>query len=400
MTRKSDGQPTGPLAGISVIDFSTVISGPICSQALGDLGADVVKVEPPMGDPARYSGAPFREPGFSAFLAQFNRNKRSIALDLKHEQARAVARRLAQRADVLLENFRPGVTERLGVGWKDLQKTNPRLVYCSISGFGSDGPDADRPAYDHVIQAITGLMPTQGGDGAPRLIQGGVADKATGMTALSAILAALFARERQGVGQRVEIPMIDAYAAFALPESMMPRTFPPLESDAPGLGDVFRTFATRDGHVVGLTIQDAQFAGLCRTLDREDLAGDPRFAEVGPRFQNYRELCDLLAVEIAKLETGAFAASCRKNGVPFARVNDIDGFLAEPQVANNETLVEVEDDRFGTTRYLRHPARYESTPAQLRHHAPRLGEHSAEILSEAGYSEIEIAALRSDGIIR
>jgi len=390
----------GPLDGVRVVDFSTVISGPVCSQALGDLGADVVKVEPPTGDPSRYSGAPFREPGFSAFLAQFNRNKRSIALDLKREEARAVARRLARDADVLVENFRPGVTDRLGIGWRELREDNPRLVYCSICGFGSDGPDADRPAYDHVVQAYTGLMPTQGGTDGPRLIQGGVADKATGMTAYSAILAALFARERSGVGQRVEVPMIDAFAAFGLPEAMMPHTFPPLESDAPGVNDVFRTFATADGHVVGLTIQDAQFRGLCAVLGREDLADDPRFAELGPRFVNYRELCDLLAVEIAKQSTASFAGRCRKEGVPFARVNDLGDFLDEPQVANNETVIEVEDERFGATRYLRHPVRYERTPARLRRHAPRLGEHTEEILAEAGYGAEEIEALRGAGAIR
>jgi crotonobetainyl-CoA:carnitine CoA-transferase CaiB-like acyl-CoA transferase len=400
MTATTESPAAGPLAGIRVLDFSTVISGPICSQALGDLGADVVKVEPPLGDPARYSGAPFREPGFSAFLAQFNRNKRSLALDLKHEAARAVARRLAERADVLLENFRPGVADRLGIGWAELRAINPRLVYCSICGFGSDGPDVDRPAYDHVIQAITGLMPTQGEVTAPRLIQGGVADKATGMTAHAAILAALFARERSGSGQRVEVPMLDAYAAFALPEAMFAGTFPPLTSDGPGVNDFFRTFATTDGFVVGLTIQDAQFRGLCRVLDREDMADDPRFAELGPRFQNYRELCDVLAVEIAKHPTAELIAHCRQEGAPFAAVNDLDSFLADPQVANNRTVVEVEDPRFGATRYLRHPARYETTPTTLRHHAPRLGEHSAEILDEAGFTEAEIQALRSDDVIR
>jgi len=400
MTAATEERADGPLAGVRVIDFSTVISGPVCSQALGDLGADVIKVEPPMGDPARYSGAPFREPGFSAFLAQFNRNKRSIALDLKREEARVVARRLLQDADVLVENFRPGVTERMGIGWRELREQNPRLIYCSICGFGSDGPDADRPAYDHVIQAVIGLMPTQGGDDGPRLIQGGVADKATGMTAFSAVLAALFARERSGVGQRVEIPMIDAFAAFGLPEAMMSRTFPPLESDAPGVSDVFRTFATADGHVVGLTIQDAQFRGLCSALGREDLAEDPRFAEMGPRFQNYVALCDLLAVEIAKHPTAAFAARCREKGVPFARVNDVEDFLAEPQVANNETVIDVEDPRFGATRYLRHPVRYEKTPAGLRRHPPRLGEHTTEILGEAGFRDDEIEALRSAGAIR
>lgn len=390
----------GPCAGLRVLDFSTVISGPICTQALGDLGADVIKVEPPSGDPARYSGAPFREPGFSAFLAQFNRNKRSIGLDLKHEEARAVARKLAEDADVLVENFRPGVADRLGIGWSELSGLNPHLVYCSISGFGGDGPDAERPAYDHVIQAMTGLMPVQGEAAAPRLVQGGVADKATGMTALSAILGALLARERgDGAGQRVEVPMLDAYAAFALPEAMMARTFPPLESDAPGLNDVFRTFATSDGHVVGLTIQDAQFRGLCQVLGRDDLAQDPRFAEIGPRFVHYRELCDLIAPEIARLPTAEFAERARRFGVPFQTVNDVDAFLAEPQVAHNGTVTGVDDPRFGTTRYLRHPARYEATPATLRRHAPRLGEHTEEILGEAGFPAERIAVLRASGAV-
>jgi crotonobetainyl-CoA:carnitine CoA-transferase CaiB-like acyl-CoA transferase len=181
---------------------------------------------------------------------------------------------------------------------------------------------------------------------------------------------------------------------------MFAGTFPPLTSDAPGINDVFRTFATTDGFVVGLTIQDAQFRGLCRVLGREDMADDPRFAELGPRFQNYRELCDVLAVEIAKHPTAELIARCRKEGAPFAAVNDLDSFLADPQVANNRTVIEVEDPRFGATRYLRHPARYETTPTTLRRHAPRLGEHTAEILGEAGFSEEEIEALRADSVIR
>ena len=360
MTGKIPQAPAaGPLDGIRVLDFTTVISGPICTQALGDLGADVVKIEPPSGDPSRHSGAPFREAGYSAFLAHFNRNKRSIVLDLKPESARAVARRLAEQADVLVENFRPQVADRLGIGWTELRTINPGLVYCSIDGFGGDGPDADRPAYDHVIQAIIGLMPIQGDAVSPRLIQGGVADKSTGMTALSGILAALFARERgDGSGQRVEVPMLDAYAAFALPEEMFSRAFPPLESNAPGLNDVFRTFPTADGHVVGLTIQDAQFRGLCRAVERDDLAGDERFADLVNRFIHYRELCDLLAPEIAKLPTAEFIRRCREHSVPFAAVNDVDAFLADPQTLHNQTVVEVGDPRFGTTRYLRHPVRY------------------------------------------
>ena len=392
----------GPCDGIVVLDFSSVISGPYCTQALGDLGADVIKVEPPGGDSARLSGAPFREPGFSGFLAQFNRNKRSIVLDLKAPEGQAVARRLAARADVLVENFRPGVADRLGLAFEVLRADNPGLVYVSINGFGSDGPDVGLPAYDHVIQGLTGLMPVQGGEGTPRLVQGGVADKATALTALSAVLAALLARERRGGrGQRIEVPMMDAYAAFALPESMMSRSFPPLESDAPGLNDVFRTWETADGHVVGLVVQDEQYRALCRALGRDDLASDERFATTLARFANFRELVPLLAAAIRQRTTAELMEQARKGSVPFAPVNDVDAFLAEPQAAHNGTVFEREDPRFGApTRYLRPPVRFGETPARLRRHAPRLGEHSDELLAEAGFSADEIAALRASGAVR
>ena len=180
---------SGPCAGIRVLDFTTVISGPACTQTLGDLGAEVIKVEPPAGDPARLSGAPFREPGFSGFLAQFNRNKRSIVLDLKQSEGRDVAQRLGRDADVVVENFRPGVAERLGIGYEALGRENPGLVYVSINGVGSEGPYAELPAYDHVIQGLAGQMPIQGGDGEPRLIQGGVADQSTALIAVGAVTA-------------------------------------------------------------------------------------------------------------------------------------------------------------------------------------------------------------------
>jgi crotonobetainyl-CoA:carnitine CoA-transferase CaiB-like acyl-CoA transferase len=394
---------SGPCAGIRVLDLSTVISGPLPTQALGDLGADVIKVEPPTGDPCRYAGAPFREPGFSAFLAQFNRNKRSIVLDLKRPEAQAAARRLARGCDVVVENFRPGVSERLGLGYARLREGNPGLVYAAITGFGGDGPYAALPAYDHVIQALTGLMPLQGGDGPPRLVQGGVADKATGMTALAAVLAALLARERNGgLGQRIEIPMLDAYAAFALPEEMLSRSFPPLVSDAPGVNAVFRTWDTADGHVVGLVIRDGEFQALCRAIGRPDLPQDERFATIAGRFANFDAWVEAVAGELRKLPTAEFIARARALGAPFAPVQDVDAFLSDAQTAHNATVVTCEDPRFGgqgATRYLRHPVRYERTPASLRRHAPRLGEHSDELLAEAGYSAAEIRALRESGAV-
>ena len=398
-----DSYAAGPCTGIRVLDFSTVISGPLPTQALGDLGADVIKLEAPTGDSSRHAGAPFREPGFSALLAQFNRNKRSIVLDLKHPEARAAARRLAGTCDVVLQNFRPGVAERLGLDYETLCQENPGLIFLAITGFGSDGPYAGLPAYDHVIQGITGLMPLQGGTDRPRLVQGGVADKATGLTALSGVLAALLARERNGgQGQRVEVPMLDAYAAFALPEEMLSRTFPPLVSDAPGLNQVFRTWDTADGHVVGLVIRDAEFQALCQAIGREDLLDDPRFASTMDRFANFDAWVEPAEAEIRKLPTREFIARARALGAPFAPVQDVDEFLADAQTAHNQTTVECEDPRFagqGTTRYLRHPVRYSATPASLRRHPPRLGEHTDEVLAEAGFSSAEIAKLRAAGLI-
>src|SRR5262245_8099073 len=222
-----NGAAKGPLAGVRVIDFSTVVSGPLCTQILGDLGADVIKIETERGDATRMMGLPFRA-GLTALFSQVNRNKRSCVLDLKKAEGQDVARRLVRGADVLVENFRPGVMERLNLGYDALAQVNPRLIYVAITGFGSEGPYADQPAYDMVIQALAGFAPIQGDD-EPRLIRNIVADKATGLTAAYAVMAALFQRERGGHGQRVDVPMLDAFAAFILPDLIGAETFPPKE---------------------------------------------------------------------------------------------------------------------------------------------------------------------------
>jgi crotonobetainyl-CoA:carnitine CoA-transferase CaiB-like acyl-CoA transferase len=394
------GAATGPLAGIRVLDLSTVVSGPLCTQILGDLGAEVWKVEPIAGDTTRRLGPPFRG-GLTGFFAHFNRNKQSLALDLKLPEGQQAARRLSQRADVLVENYRPDVMTRLGLGYEELSRQNPGLVYLSISGFGSSGPYRDLPAYDTVIQGLAGFMPTQGGDGVPQLVKSIIADKATAFTAAYAVMAALLARERgDGRGQHVEIPMLDAFAAFMLPDVLTKEAFKAEdETPRPKLPDAHRTWETADGHVVLLILEDHQFTGLCRAIGREDMLDDPRCKDLVTRIVHGRGLYKILEQELRKWTTADLLERARRFGVPLAPANAIGDFLRDPQVQSNETVLEVEDSEAGPMRFLRNPVRFPRTPASLRHRPPRLGEQSDAILAEAGFTTDEIAQLRAGRVI-
>ncbi|MBW2243477.1 MAG: CoA transferase [Deltaproteobacteria bacterium] len=397
----SSANRSGPLAGIRVLDLTSVVSGPMCTQALGDLGADVIKLESPTGDQTRYSGAPFKEPLFSAMHTQMNRNKRSLVVDLKSEAGRDLVLDIISQIDVLVENLRPDVMDRFGLGYEALSSRHPGIVFASINGFGSDGPYASLPAYDQLMQGLVGVMPAQGGAGPPKPVQGPIADKTSALTAVGAILAALFARERdpEGRGQRVEVAMLDAYAAFALPDPMTPRAFPP-DFEETGMSDAFfRAWETADGYVVGLVIQDHQFAALCRVLDRMDLVADPRFQEMGTRLGNYVELVATLEGDIQKWPSADFVARAREEGATFGPVNDVEAFLEDPQVQYRKTVRILEDERFGATRYIAPPWGFSRTPASIDRHAPRLGEHSDEVLLELGLDQDAIDALREGNAI-
>ncbi|MFK7898764.1 MAG: CaiB/BaiF CoA transferase family protein [Myxococcota bacterium] len=402
----SPDERPGPCAGLRVLDLTSVVSGPMCTQALGDLGADVIKLESPGGDQTRYSGAPFREPLYSAMHSQMNRNKRSLVVDLKSDAGRELILKLIPQFDILVENFRPDVMSRLGLSFETLSALHPGLIFASINGFGSEGPYADLPAYDQLMQGLIGMMPAQGGSGPPTPVQGPIADKTSAVTAVSGILAALLARERdpESRGQRVEIAMIDAYAAFALPDPMTPRAFPDLPDETSAGANIadafFRAWPTADGHVVGLIIQDHQFAGLCRVVGREDLTKDPRFAEMGTRLGNYVELVEVLGPEVARFTSEDFVSRARAEGATFGPVNDLDAFLADPHVAERGTVREIDDARFGSVRYLAPPYRFSRTPASIARHAPRLGEHTDVVLGELGLSAERIEALKSEGAIR
>ena len=395
------GVARGPLAGIRILDLSAVVSGPLCTQVLGDLGAEVIKLEAPRGDTTRWMGPPAKE-GLNGWFTQFNRNKRSIAIDLKTAEGQEVARRLAREVDVVVENFRPGVAERLGVGYEKLVEENPALIYVAITGFGPEGPYRDLPAYDTVIQGIAGFMPSQGGSGTPQLVHSIVADKASALTAVYAVMAALLARERgDGRGQRIDVPMLDAFAAFMLPDVFTAETFVPKEG--PELpfspADLHRTWETADGYVVLLVLEDRQFQALCRALDREDMIDDPRCANLLTRIQHAQELFPMLEEAIKKWPTQELIERARRFGAPVAPVNGIEEFLADPQVAANRTVFETEDAEAGRLRLFRNPVRFARTPANHRRNPPRLGEQTDEILREAGYDDAQIAKLRADGAI-
>lgn len=393
----------GPLAGIKVLDITSMITGPLCGQHLGDLGADVIKIEPTHGEIARWMSPP-QEAGLTGFYSQQNRNKRGLAVDLKNPDGIAIIKKLAADADIVVENFRAGVLDRLGLGYDDLKAINERLVFVSITGFGPTGPYAKRPAYDPIAQGLVGGCFIQGmpfGD-KPQLIQSAIVDKTTAHTAAGAAVAALYARDcpdGTGKGQRVDVPMIDAWAACSLSDMMPVDTFIPNEMEDPAPLAVLRTFATQDGFVVGMALQDNHFQGLCKALECEELLDTPGMATLGERVQDFNPWLDAIEDVMKRFTTDDLLRRLDEYGVPFGKVKTIREFQEDPQAKHNRTFFDAEHPEAGTMRYIRHPAHMSETPVSLRRHPPRLGEHTTEILREAGYSDEEIEQLVSSAAV-
>jgi len=378
----------GPLEGVRIVDLSQVVSGPMAAGWLADQGADVVKVEPPHGDPIRGLG-PAKGDLSSAYIA-INRGKRHVALDLKDPAAKGVLAKLIGRADVLVENFRPGVMDKLGFGYAACAELNPRLIYASITGYGPDGPYAGLRAYDPMIQATAGIVATQlSGEGEPQLIQTLVVDKVTALTMAQAITAALFARERTGRGQHVEVAMLDAAVAFNWPEGMFNHGFaddPPKPS--PPYGRFSRLWPTRDGRrvVIG-SFQDHEFAALCDALRRPDLKTDPRFSTGRARAANIREWGPVLAQAVGALTADEFMAGCIEHGAGGAVASSLDDVLDHPQVRHNGAIAEIDHGEIGRVRTARHPARFSGTPVAPPGPAGRRGEHDSDVLAELGIED-------------
>ncbi len=390
-----------PLDGIRVVDLSRALSGPLCAMLLGDLGAEVIKVEEPgVGDDSRHWGPPFQH-GESAYFLSCNRNKRGVTLNLKREAAREALWRLIERGDVLIQNFRPGLMEQLGFGYAAVHARNPRLVYCSISAYGQDGPEARRPGYDIIMQGTTGATSVTGDpDGSPFRSGLPVCDVLSGMTAMQAILAALFARERTGRGQHVEATLLGAtvaalgnFASSYLVSGVAPQR---VGNSHPQIAP-YDLIRTADGYINIAGGNDDIFRRVCAALDLPALPDDPRFATNAERVRNRAALLAVLEERTTQQTTEDLMAILDAAQAPAGPIRDMAQVLNSPQAQRVGLVQELAHPTTGMVRMVDTPLRLSETPATLRLAPPTLGQHTAEVLAELGYDAATIAAWRADG---
>ncbi|HEV7662592.1 MAG TPA: CoA transferase [Chloroflexota bacterium] len=395
----------GALDGLRVLDMSRVLAGPFCCMMLADHGADVVKVEPPDGDETRRYGPPFVD-GESTYYMGVNRNKRSISLDLSTTSAQGIIRRLVQTSDVLVENFRTGTMERWGLDYASLRALNPRLVYLSISGFGRDGPYAGVAGYDGALQAFGGFMSINGEmNGDPLKAGIAIADLTTGLFASQAILLALHARQTTGVGQQVEVSLLESLLAILHPHSSSYLNAglvgKPHGNSHPMIAP-YDLIPTADRPIFLPSGNDGQMRRLAVVIGRPELAADPRFRTNQDRVAHRRELLDVLEAEFRKWPAMDLCRRLWDAGVPAGPVNAVDEVFADPQVLHREMLLEIPHPGLssGKVRLAGFPITFSETNPTARRHPPRLGEHTGEILTELGYTDEEVATLCRNGDAR
>lgn len=395
---KSAENPTGPLAGVRIVDMTTVMMGPYATQILGDMGADVIKVEPPQGDGSRNIG-PMRNPGMGALFMHINRSKRSLALNLKSEEGHRAFVRLIETADVMIYNVRPQAMERLGLSYEDVVRINPRIIYVGAYGFGQDGPYAQKPAYDDLIQGAVGLpmLAMRAGASAPRYVPCTIADRGVGLNLVNVVSAALFHRERTGEGQSIGVPMFETMVQFVLGDHLGGSTFePPIGSSGYErlLSPERRPFVTKDGYVCAVIYTDNHWRDFLELAGFPDLFDrDPRFACLASRTKHVDELYQMVAEIIAQRPTAEWLVELEKIDVPVIPAHTVESLLEDPHLQHVGFFELVEHQTEGLIRSMNVPSTWSKTQPQPSRLAARLGQHSEEILREIGYDETEIAAL-------
>jgi crotonobetainyl-CoA:carnitine CoA-transferase CaiB-like acyl-CoA transferase len=404
MDRPMSEQLTAPLSGIRVLDLGRHLAGPTAAMWLGDLGADVIKIEnPERGEDSRAAGPPFYN-GESAFFLAANRNKRSLALDLKALEGQDIFRRLAADADVVIENFRPGVMEALNIGYEAVSAGNPRVIYCSISGFGADGPFADRPGLDQIIQGFSGLMSITGFEGgeAPR---GGIpiSDQLTGLFGANGVLGARQARERTGRGQRVETSLLESMVgtlAFQATRYLNGGDIPPPAGNHHPINAPYGVFRAQDGYITIGGTGEKRWPKLCEVIGAPELLRDERFATNGGRHAHRLELAELISAKLQTRTIDDWEQLLNAAGVPAGSIYAMDQALDHPQVRHREMVVEREHPTAGPVRLLGLPVKLSDTPGAVRLAPPVLGQHTHAILRELGLSDAEIEQAAATGIVR
>jgi crotonobetainyl-CoA:carnitine CoA-transferase CaiB-like acyl-CoA transferase len=391
------GPAQGPLKGVRVIDTTVNVLGPVATQILGDLGADVVKIETPAGDPNRQTG-PARHPGMSAMHLNVNRNKRSVTLNLKRPEALEALLRLVDTADVFVHSMRPAAAKRLGVSYDVLRARNRRIIYASAPGYRQDGPHRDFPAFDDVVQGESGIAALMGQViGEPRFYPTVIIDKFCGFVLASSIAAALYSRERTGAGQEVQVPMFETILAFNYLEHLWGAAFdPPLD---PGVGYVRlltkhrRPYQTKDGYICVLAVNDEQWRRILPALGRADLANDPRFSTTSGRVCHYDELYGIVAEQLKLRTTAEWHEVLDREDIPNGQMHTLQELLSDEYLRETGFFLSYEHPTEGRIRTPMPPMHFSATPPGVHRPPPQLGEHNHAVLSELGYSDAEITSL-------
>ena len=378
----------GPLNSIKVLDLTSMVSGPLAAAILGDQGADVLKVEPVHGEQLRHLGEPHN--GVPASFFSCNRNKKSLAVDLKTEAGKDILWKLIDSADVLLQNFRPGAMSRMGFDESEVRRRNKRIIYVSISGFGDKGPYAHKRVYDPIIQGLSGATDIQAdrSTGRPNMFRIILADKVSAMTAAQAVSSALFHRERVGEGQHIQLSMLDATVAFFWPEAMTGLTFAEKEADVTKtFSSIDLIYETSDGYITISVISDKEWKGICEVLNCEELIQDERFATSRARRHHSEERRSVIGEMVEKWTSEELLKSLDENDVPCAPLLNRMELMEHPQIVESQTIQKLEFEGFGEVRQARPAARFQLTESEIRSPAPKLGQHSTEVLGSLGYSK-------------